>query len=306
MNDLSASVLPYHLCLIKIEQDKLDRWRPLLVQLAIYSKCQFFSLTHCEGDVSLILDEHSLQQLPADLQSSWEVYSGIKVLEGPDVIDMCGIVSAVTAPLAQDHSIVYLSTFGTDIILVDKSEVDVVFPQVEAQIKQLKSTSLPETPPLVGQDNTGVLVSGISAPLRICMLPEANIEACAYSLVPLLLFPLPTNCNFFSITSITTSTTPTTPSSREITLVLHTSLLSAFPSGLLESNKYEWNALRITPGASPIPASNLVAPVSSRLARASMPVFFLSTFDDDLALVRRSDVVRAAAELLGHNIHTEL
>lgn len=120
-------------------------------------------------------------------------------------VDATGIVSSIAAPLARDgFSVLYISMFNSDLILVEEDQLAAALASVEQALHKLRdqspSTLLPDVANLVLATSlpprkkapvslTSVEFSVVSAKLQLGWLHQRDLKRSCYSLMRLFLNP---------------------------------------------------------------------------------------------------------------------
>ncbi|XP_065424490.1 cytosolic arginine sensor for mTORC1 subunit 1 isoform X5 [Chrysemys picta bellii] len=130
---------------------------PLLKLLLLprRSRCKFFSLTETPEDYTIMLDEEGFKELPPSefmqvVDSTWlvlNVLSNGRSSTSSQAIGVTKIAKSVIAPLAEHNvSVLMLSTYQTDFILVREKDLPVVIHTLAGEFdiyKEVKGESIP-------------------------------------------------------------------------------------------------------------------------------------------------------------------
>jgi len=200
--------------------------------------------------------------------------------------DSIGYIQALASPLADlDISPIYLSTYASDIILVQSHELEEAWKcldnvvgsegsrQWEAILEQFRSNN-DEAP---SPSNCSMAVSLVSETLSMFTLPVSQVGGCMTELLSLFLYPEERSKQFFSYT-ITED---------EISIIVNSHLVDSLRERLPEGvafNSELWSGIQINEGSSfgGIPQ---VCAVARAFARESISLYYLSTFENDYTLV---------------------
>jgi hypothetical protein len=117
---------PLEIKLCSLDKDSLPSLGSWLIKLVFFpsTKPRFFSYTITEDEISLILDRSLLETFPgkSSLQVSAETWKLIRVADGPLDFEEYGIVYSISEPITKAKlSLLYISTFSTDYLLVQQS-----------------------------------------------------------------------------------------------------------------------------------------------------------------------------------------
>lgn len=122
---VSLSMLPYQLCIADLRKERLKEaaWAILTIVL-LSKKTRFFSFIETHDEISLVLEEESINLFPMDLLSTSP--KKFRAFEAT-LIGGSGqqsIVSTLSQPLGcSGISIMYLSTFKTDFVLIAEPDI---------------------------------------------------------------------------------------------------------------------------------------------------------------------------------------
>ncbi|XP_053324543.1 cytosolic arginine sensor for mTORC1 subunit 1 isoform X2 [Spea bombifrons] len=128
--------------------DKSGLWfytHPLvkLLFLPHRTRCKFFSLTETPEDYTLMLDEEGFEELPPSdylhvAENTWRVLNVLSngcSSSGVQTVGVTKIAKSVIAPLAEHNvSVLMLSTYQTDYILVRDEDLPVVFSTLSGEL----------------------------------------------------------------------------------------------------------------------------------------------------------------------------
>ncbi|XP_005068982.1 cytosolic arginine sensor for mTORC1 subunit 1 [Mesocricetus auratus] len=284
------------------------------------SRCKFFSLTETPEDYTLMVDEEGFKELPPSeflqvAEATWLVmnvssHSGA-VMQAAGVTK---IARSVIAPLAEHHvSVLMLSTYQTDFILVREQDLSVVIHTL-AQEFQIYREVGGEPVPVARDDSSNGFpraqhgpsptVHPIQSPQnRFCVLtldPE-TLPAIATTLIDVLFYshrvpkeaasggPESSSIPFFAFSLI----------EGYISIVMDAETQKKFPSDLLltSSSGELWRMVRI--GGQPLgfDECGIVAQIAGPLAAADISAYYISTFNFDHALVPE-DGISSVIEVL--------
>ncbi|NXS14314.1 CAST1 protein, partial [Neodrepanis coruscans] len=113
-------------------------------------RCKFFSLTETPEDYTVMLDEEGFKELPPSefmqvADSTWLVLNVVSNGREPSGCQATGVTKiarSVIAPLAEHHvSVLMLSTYQTDFILVRERDLPVVIHTLAGEFDIYKEES---------------------------------------------------------------------------------------------------------------------------------------------------------------------
>jgi len=255
------------------------------------------------------MDELSLREFES-IQTALVISPGcwkaIQVFEGSEAINETGIVATLSSPLTSAGiTMMYLSTFKTDLILVPENKIDEAVECLHAKLASCKQeqvqqqqqpsvqiTSSPtataknnnnKTPTHTLPDDTQIIVTPLSD--RLCIAVFKSAELMTETTHPLLrqfFFPERSD-RFFSFTA-----TPT-----ETTMIIDEQSLRSFPVSSLEVHLESWRAIQVLGEGSMGFSQMHVAALSQLLAREGISIYYLSTFNTDFVLVHEHKLADA-------------
>ncbi|XP_033089094.1 cytosolic arginine sensor for mTORC1 subunit 1 isoform X2 [Trachypithecus francoisi] len=271
-------------------------------------RCKFFSLTETPEDYTLMVDEEGFKELPPSeflqvAEATWLVlnvssHSGAAV----QAAGVTKIARSVIAPLAEHHvSVLMLSTYQTDFILVREQDLSVVIHTLAQEFDIYREVGGEPVPVTRDDSSNGFprtqhgpspTVHPIQSPQnRFCVLtldPE-TLPAIATTLIDVLFYshstpkeaasssPEPSSITFFAFSLI----------EGYISIVMDAETQKKFPSDLLltSSSGELWRMVRI--GGQPLgfDECGIVAQIAGPLAAADISAYYISTFNFDHALV---------------------
>uniref|UniRef100_A0A2K5EJ68 Cytosolic arginine sensor for mTORC1 subunit 1 n=1 Tax=Aotus nancymaae TaxID=37293 RepID=A0A2K5EJ68_AOTNA len=295
---------------------------PLIKLLFLHrcSRCKFFSLTETPEDYTLIVDEEGFKELPPSeflqvAEATWLVlnvssYSCAAV----QAAGVTKIARSVIAPLAEHHvSVLMLSTYQTDFILVREQDLSVVIHTL-AQEFDIYWEVGGEPMPVARDDSSNGFpriqhrssptVHPIQSPQnRFCVLtldPE-TLPAITTTLIDVLCYshstpkeaassgPESSSITFFAFSLI----------EGYISIVMDAETQTQFPGDLLltSSSGELWRMVRIGGQPPGFDECGTVAQIEVPLAAADISAYYISTFNFDHALVPE-DGISSAIEVL--------
>ncbi|XP_035125245.1 cytosolic arginine sensor for mTORC1 subunit 1 isoform X5 [Callithrix jacchus] len=278
-------------------------------RIRIALRCKFFSLTETPEDYTLMVDEEGFKELPPSeflqvAEATWLVlnvssHSGAAV----QAAGVTKIARSVIAPLAEHHvSVLMLSTYQTDFILVREQDLSVVIHTLAQEFDIYREVG-GEPMPVARDDSSNGFprtqhagpsptVHPIQSPQnRFCVLtldPE-TLPAIATTLIDVLFYSHSTPKEAASIGPESSSITFFAFSLIEgyISIVMDAETQKQFPSDLLltSSSGELWRMVRI--GGQPLgfDECGIVAQIAVPLAAADISAYYISTFNFDHALV---------------------
>ncbi|XP_053136052.1 cytosolic arginine sensor for mTORC1 subunit 1 [Hemicordylus capensis] len=285
---------------------------PLLKMLLLpqRSRCSFFSLTETPEDYTIMLDEEGFKELPPSeflqvVDSVWlvlNVSSSGSASANLQPIGVTKIAKSVIAPLAEHNvSVLMLSTYQTDFILVREKDLPVVIHTLTGEFEIYQEVNGEPVPASCEEQSNGFLrprqavnstVHPVQSPQnRFCILSVApdSLPAMATILIDVLFYshspPKETppgsqeldSFTFFAFSLI----------EGYISIVMDAETKKKFPSDLLltSSSGELWSMVRI--GGQPLgfDECGIVAQIAEPLADADISAYYISTFNFDHALV---------------------
>ena len=111
---LTLSILPQKLAIARLKPtESMPSW---------CAASNFLSITRTNEELSIVCSQELIpQNLNAEIEANWRAFK----VEGPLDFSLTGILSSLSAPLAQAKiSIFAISTFDTDYILVKQKKLE--------------------------------------------------------------------------------------------------------------------------------------------------------------------------------------
>ncbi|XP_068017957.1 cytosolic arginine sensor for mTORC1 subunit 1 isoform X1 [Melanerpes formicivorus] len=273
-------------------------------------RCKFFSLTETPEDYTIMLDEEGFKELPPSefmqvADSTWLVLSVVsngRAPSGSQATGVTKIARSVIAPLAEHHvSVLMLSTYQTDFILVRERDLPVVIHTLAGEFDIYKEESGECVPVTCDDVSNGFLKSKPAASptlhpvqspqTRFCILTVApdTLPAIATMLIDVLFYshspPREAGASSQDLDSITFFAFSLIEG--YISIVMDAETQKRFPSDLLltSSTGELWRMVRI--GGQPLgfDECGIVAQIAEPLAAADISAYYISTFNFDHALV---------------------
>ncbi|KAJ6659112.1 hypothetical protein lerEdw1_019415 [Lerista edwardsae] len=285
---------------------------PLLKMLLLpqRSRCKFFSLTETPEDYTIMLDEEGFKELPPSeflqvVESTWLVLNVLSNGSAPANVQPIGvtkIAKSVIAPLAEHNvSVLMLSTYQTDFILVREKDLPVVIHTLAGEFDIYKEENGEPVPVDCKDVRNGFLgpkpaVNSTMHPVqspqnRFCILSIApeSLQAIATILMDVLFYssspPKEAPSSSQDIDSITFFAFSLIEG--YISIVMDAETKEKFPSDLLltSSSGELWRMVRI--GGQPLgfDECGIVAQIAEPLADGDISAYYISTFNFDHALV---------------------
>ncbi|KAM8961705.1 cytosolic arginine sensor for mTORC1 subunit 1 [Pelodytes ibericus] len=285
-----------------------------LVFLPHRSRCKFFSLTETPEDYTLMLDEEGFKELPPSdflhvAENTWRVLNVLSnscSSSGVQNMGVTKIAKSVISPLAESNvSVLMLSTYQTDYILVREDDLPVVFSTLLGELTIYTEENGDLVKIEKGHVNMDVkkdiafsqTVHPIQSPKnRFCILslnPD-SMPSISITLLDVLFYsqrsPLNSPANpedpesfcFFAFSYI----------DGYISIVMDAEVQKRFPTDLLltSSSGELWRMVRI--GGQPLgfDECGIVAQIAGPLADADLSAYYISTFNYDHALVPEENI----------------
>ncbi|CAH2294962.1 Hypothetical predicted protein [Pelobates cultripes] len=285
-----------------------------LIFLPHHTRCKFFSLTESPEDYTVMLDEEGFKELPPSeylhvAENTWRVMNvlanGFSCSAVPNV-GVTKIAKSVIAPLAEHNvSVLMLSTYQTDYILVREEDLPVVFNTLSGDLRIYKDENGELVPFNLGESSKemkkDVLFNQTVHPVlspqnKFCIL---SIDPNALPSISSILLDV----MFYSNTS--QNRTPASSPEIEsinffafslidgyISIVMDSETQKRFPTNLLltSSSGELWRMVRI--GGQPLgfDECGIVAQIAGPLADSDISAYYISTFNFDHALVPEEDI----------------
>ncbi|XP_034364869.1 cytosolic arginine sensor for mTORC1 subunit 1 [Arvicanthis niloticus] len=276
------------------------------------SRCKFFSLTETPEDYTLMVDEEGFKELPPSefLQVAEATWLVMNVSHSGSVVQAAGVTKiarSVIAPLAEHHvSVLMLSTYQTDFILVREQDLSVVIHTLAQEFQIYREVGGEPVPVTEDDSSNGFpqtqhgpspTVHPIQSPQnRFCVLtldPE-TLPAVATTLIDVLFYSHSVPKEAASGDSESTSIPFFAFSLIEgyISIVMDAETQKKFPSDLLltSSSGELWRMVRI--GGQPLgfDECGIVAQIAGPLAAVDISAYYISTFNFDHALVPEGEI----------------
>lgn len=231
--------------------------------------------------------------------TSNQEWIAIEIYEGSEAINEIGYIRKYSEPLARHKlNIIYLSTFDTDIILVEEKNKQIALDCLIEAIKEEKCTNSSNktipTPPqserklpqflsadkmmyeLEHEDSVGL--TPLPNALAILSLSRRTFTSHMHLFLNLFLFEDSIDQRFFSLTSY----------HEQNSIVLDREYLnmitSQISSDCIKANEFSWNAIHVQEIPEGI-SSDVVSFASDILADNGVSIYYLSTMNDDYILV---------------------
>jgi hypothetical protein len=122
--------------------------------------------------------------------------------------------------------------------------------------------------------------------LVLASIKKEHLEVCTNALLKLLLFPS-SNDRFFSYND----------TSDEVSLILDENAVLQFPPEILQHTNQIWRAFQVDEGPLGFESTGIVSSISHPLARARIPIYYLSTYQTDYTMVEEETLPAAIAAL---------
>ncbi|GAB1295749.1 Cytosolic arginine sensor for mTORC1 subunit 1 [Apodemus speciosus] len=273
-----------------------------LLFLPCRSRCKFFSLTETPEDYTLMVDEEGFKELPPSefLQAAEATWLVMNVSHSGSVAQAAGVTKiarSVIAPLAEHHvSVLMLSTYQTDFILVREQDLSVVIHTLAQEFQIYREVGGEPVPVTADDSSNGFPHTQHGPQNRFCVLtldPE-TLPAVATILIDVLFYshsvpkeaasggPESTSISFFAFSLI----------EGYISIVMDAETQKKFPSDLLltSSSGELWRMVRI--GGQPLgfDECGIVAQIAGPLAAVDISAYYISTFNFDHALVPEDEI----------------
>ena len=128
-SELYIKVIAARLVVVRLQLNMLAASTNALVKRLLFPsrsvRCSFWSYTHTEGDISLIIDEDSLVDFPSEATTgSPSCWRAVKLCGRRFAFDETGVVSAMFAPYKERVPLLNISTFSTNVTMVEEMQLD--------------------------------------------------------------------------------------------------------------------------------------------------------------------------------------
>lgn len=232
-------------------------------------------------------------------------WRAIEIFEGPQALDQTGYIARFSAPLARHRvDLIYLSTYHTDLILVMEEDLERAKTSLQS-VAHSSGKSSPTrgfeavNPPkfvmadniesLQGDDTDAHILAQLTSPLHLVNFSSDVLPSLSHSLLKTFLLPESTD-RFFSYTCY----------GGQVTLIIDDKELESLRPQLQNLNHHEhlWNALHLQASPEGIDSS-VVNHAANVLAQSNIPIYYLSTLNDDFILVPQKSAPLALQSLQG-------
>jgi len=239
------------------------------------------------------------------LQVSCQTWRAIEIFEGPQALDQTGYICRFSEPLARQHvDLLYVSTYNTDLILVSEESVERAVTALQSVAMSSHSSSpIPHFsmnephPKFALQDDEEMMqgdatdthvLAKLENELHLVNFSASLVPKFTHALLQLFLFPKDPQTRFFSYTCY----------GDQVTMILDSTDMESLRPHLDSVTQHDhlWNAIHIQASAEGIDSSvvNFAARV---LAQNHIPIYYLSTMNDDFILVPHDSSVAALESL---------
>uniref|UniRef100_A0A8B9NH83 Cytosolic arginine sensor for mTORC1 subunit 1 n=1 Tax=Accipiter nisus TaxID=211598 RepID=A0A8B9NH83_9AVES len=156
-------------------------------------RCKFFSLTETPEDYTIMLDEEGFKELPPSefmqvADSTWLVLSVVSNGREPSGCQATGVTKiarSVIAPLAEHHvSVLMLSTYQTDFILVRERDLPVVIHTLAGEFDIYKEESGERVPVTCDDVSNGFLKPKPAATPTLHPVQSPQTRFCVLTVAP--------------------------------------------------------------------------------------------------------------------------
>nr|XP_033812740.1 cytosolic arginine sensor for mTORC1 subunit 1 isoform X1 [Geotrypetes seraphini] len=312
---MALQLLDHRVRVTSVEKSGLWLYTHPLIKLLFLrqrSRCKFFSLTETPEDYTVMVDEEGFKELlPSDyLQVADATWLVLNVLSNgcssnsAQTVGVTKIAKSVIAPLAENNvSVLMLSTYQTDFILVREQDLSVVIHTLTAEFsiyKEVKGELVrlnhdDASNGFLKSKNGSLTVHPVQIPQNkfcILTLDPDTLPAIATTLIEVLFYSHNApkdgqdrnSIQFFAFSLI----------EGYISIVMDTETQKKFPSDLLLTSSSEelWHMVRI--GGQPLgfDECGIVAQIAEPLAIEDISAYYISTFNFDHALVPEEDINR--------------
>eukprot|EP00794_Sanderia_malayensis_P013864 gene13864-15312_t len=307
-------VLQPELEICSIPREQIALCTHALIKLCLLSESnpRFFSFTETDDDVTIVIPTEDIEAFPSCLEKSgklWKAFTVSTGAVGAMGIELAGvskIAKAIISPLADcGISVFCISTYQSDFILVQEDDLDRAIQCLGKMFKifneQHKKLDGPKTG---GAASYTIQMVTADSPCRALKQPlfypsveyhvtgidSLHLSSVIQILLELMFFPNTRQNNgsaerkdrFFHFSII----------DGDISFILDEDDLSKFPSNTIyqTANNESWRMVRV--GDSPLgfEESGIVAKIAEPLANAQISIYYISTFNNDHALVPEEEI----------------
>ncbi len=129
----NLEVLPINICLLYFNKSEYTKVIYMLMKEVIFQdNYNFFSLTICDDEISVFLDQHIVDKFTEKNSKFYHQpnavdrdYRAIRVYDSIDGVSHIGIVSKISTLLAESNiPILYVNSYNNNYILVPDSELE--------------------------------------------------------------------------------------------------------------------------------------------------------------------------------------
>uniref|UniRef100_A0A5F8G585 Cytosolic arginine sensor for mTORC1 subunit 1 n=1 Tax=Monodelphis domestica TaxID=13616 RepID=A0A5F8G585_MONDO len=272
---MELHILEHRVRVLSIARPGLWLYTHPLVKLLFLrqrSRCKFFSLTETPEDYTLMLDEEGYKELPPSeflqvAEATWlvlNVLSNSSSATNFQAVGVTKIARSVISPLAEHHvSVLMLSTYQTDFILVREQDLPVVIHTLAQEFAIYREVDGEPVPVACDDASNGFHKAKLG--------PSPTVH------------PIQSPQNRFCILTLDPDTLPAIATTlMDVLFYSH-----RFPSDLLLTSSCGelWRMVRI--GGQPLgfDECGIVAQIAGPLAAADISAYYISTFNFDHALV---------------------
>lgn len=309
-------VLHHKLQICSIQREEISRFTHPLIKISLLegSKPQFFSFTETNQEYTIVIPEEDLEKFPDDIKTSGRIWRALTVSAGAvgaflNELGLAGvskIAKAVISPLAEcDISVFCISTYQSDFILVQETDLP---DAIECLGKTFKIFD--ENHTKIGGPKRGAMLHSIFTDSNKCreiskqlLYPEldyfvtgiapADLPRITQTLLELMFFSTKQGNDelqtFFHFSII----------DDDVSFILDEESLSRFPPDTVyhPANRERWRIIHIGDAPLGFEESGIVAKIAEPLATAQISIYYISTFDNDHALVPEEEIENVAALL---------
>jgi hypothetical protein len=149
--DLYVRVLPTRLAVLRLPLTMLQPSAHALLSRLLFTPATdahcFWSYTHVDDEISLIVDEPSLQTFPEEAleraQGSSTRWVPLRLCGRSIAFDETGVVSAMFAPSEESMPLLNISTFSTNISLIEESCLEQALASFDVPVVGAPATESP-------------------------------------------------------------------------------------------------------------------------------------------------------------------
>eukprot|EP00164_Ancoracysta_twista_P001314 GFYU01001718.1.p1 GENE.GFYU01001718.1~~GFYU01001718.1.p1 ORF type:complete len:322 (-),score=59.87 GFYU01001718.1:114-1079(-) len=310
-DSIDIVVQPQEVFALKINREHERQFFHELCRLAIMEQeVSFFSWTEDQTSdyLSLIVDEDAMLNLSSVAQSSDMIEVGespwrmIELYLGPTGLGTAGFICTVSSAMsAAGISLLNVSTFSSDTILVRSDDIDIAIEtlkQISTDLERRQQNALcPQQMSLKLVDDfplADVKVEALPNKILLATIKRDQMQEVMYELMQTIFYPPGLTSERFLSYTVTND---------EISLFFDESTAELFKgSSSMVLDTSIWRALKLNVKESiGFDQTGIVSAMSTPLSKEGITMLNVSTFDTDITLVYEDNAARALEILNKYN-----